>query len=202
MPITQSTVVPLKYGSFRISYHQQKERYCVSVAYGDLTNRVPIVRIHSACLFSEAFHGLLCDCAAQLTSTLKLIKKNKSGVVVYQFMEGRGVGLEAKIKALELQRTQKINTVEAFRTLGFAPDLREYGNEIDALRDLKMNKNVKLASQNPRKAHALREAGFTLVEQVHPLVNVTKYNVQELLTKRDLLGYTILTDLSRYSDTA
>lgn len=200
MSITESTLIPLEHGDFTIAYHKYADRHCVSVSYGDLKNKIPIVRIHSSCLFSEAFQGMVCDCAAQLTSTLKLIKKNKSGVVVYQFKEGRGIGLETKIKALELQRKKKINTVEAFKILGFAPDLREYSAEIAALKDLKINKSIKLASQNPRKALALLEAGFTLKGQVHPAIKVTRHNVHELLAKRDVLGYNIRNNLARYQD--
>lgn len=191
MTITQHTILPLKYGPFKISYHTTEYGDCVSVSYGNLQKRVPIVRLHSSCLFGESFHALDCDCAAQLTSTLKLIKKNKSGVIIYRYMEGRGIGLENKIKALELQRTHKINTVEAFLKLGFSSDVRNYDAEVRALRELDVNENIIVASQNPDKQKALELGGFTLVEQIHPLIKITEHNVQELMTKRDLLGYNI-----------
>ena len=117
MPITQSTVLPLEYGDFSIAYHKIGNANCISLSHGDVRGSVPIVRLHSSCLFGEAFHALDCDCAAQLSSTFKLIKRNKSGVVVYRYMEGRGIGLENKIKALELQRTHHLNTVDAFTFL-------------------------------------------------------------------------------------
>lgn len=201
MPITQSTILPLKYGDFQIAYHKQDDGYCISVSYGDLKHKTPIVRLHSSCLFSEAFQGLVCDCAAQLSSTLKLIKKNKSGVVVYRYMEGRGVGLETKIKALELQRTKKINTIEAFKILGFAPDLREYEAEIAALQELDINPEIKVASQNPYKTLILIKAGFIPIEHVHPAIKVTRHNINELITKRDLLGYNIKIDLTHHQET-
>lgn len=58
MPITETTILPLEYGHFKIAYHKQDDGYCISVSYGDLKNKVPIVRLHSSCLFSEAFQGL------------------------------------------------------------------------------------------------------------------------------------------------
>lgn len=194
MAIIQSTILPLKYGEFKISYHSFNEGTCVSVSYGDLDSQEPIVRIHSSCLFGESFHALDCDCADQLSSTLQLIKENHSGVVVYQNAEGRGVGLENKIKALELQRTLGINTVEAFRLLGFEPDLRNYTMELAALEDLAINTHIKVASQNPHKVKALRAAGYTIVKNIQPRVRLTKYNIPELLAKRDLLGYSIAFD--------
>lgn len=195
MAITQSTVLPLKYGDFRIAYHKVNDTNCISLSYGDLQTTTPIIRLHSSCLFGEAFHALDCDCAAQLSSTLKLIKKNKSGAIIYRYMEGRGVGLENKIKALELQRTHRINTVEAFEKLGFEPDIRSYESEILALMDLEPSSHVKIAGQNPHKRHALEQNGFTIVEQVHPLIKLTKHNVPELLTKKHILGYNILIEL-------
>lgn len=197
MPITQSTILPLKYGDFRISYHRIDETSCISLSYGNLDTTIPIVRLHSSCLFGEAFHALDCDCAAQLSSTLKLIKKNKSGAVVYRYMEGRGIGLENKIRALELQRTNKLNTVDAFQKLGFAPDIRDYRAEIHALRELEPNEFIKIAGQNPHKRRALEDDGFTIVEELHPLIKLTKHNVPELITKKDLLGYNILIELGR-----
>jgi len=191
MAITHSTVLPLRYGLFQISYHKFEEGDCVSVSYGNLTDSEPIVRFHSSCLFGESFHSLHCDCADQLSSTLKLIKKNGSGVILYQYVEGRGIGLENKIKALEIQRTQKVNTVEAFRLLGFKPDIRTYEREIASLHDLQINNTIKIAGQNPRKAKALTAAGFTIAEVVHPIIRLTKYNIAELLVKRDLMGYDI-----------
>ena len=194
MAITQSTLLPLKYGVFRICYHVADEGTCISVSYGDLQKLVPVIRIHSSCLFGESFHALDCECADQLHSTLKLIVKNRSGAIVYQYAEGRGVGLENKINALELQRTKRVNTVEAFALLGFEPDVRKYDIEIAALADLHPNKNIKVASQNPRKLEALQRAGFAIAETVHPFVRVTKYNIPELITKRDLMGHTIPAD--------
>lgn len=191
MPVTQSTILPLRYGEFMIAYHRMLQGDCVSIRLGDVQNGVPIVRIHSSCLFGESLGALDCDCADQLVSSLKLIRRNRSGVVVYRYAEGRGVGLENKIKALELQRTRHLNTVEAFRQLGFEPDARTYEAEVLALKELEVSANVKVATQNPQKLAALRSSGFTVMEQVHPAVRVTKYNVQELMTKKLLLGYNI-----------
>lgn len=191
MTVTYSTIHPLKYGQYTISYHKTEAGQCVSVSYGDLKGKIPIIRIHSACLFGEALGGLECDCADQLTSTLKLIKKNKSGVVVYSYAEGRGIGLENKIRALELERTQKVNTVDAFKQLGFSSDERIYDAEVAALKDLGINTTIHVATQNPKKIAALEEAGFEIVERVSPAIHVTKYNIENLIVKKELLGYHI-----------
>lgn len=193
MAIKHSTTLPLKYGDFRISYHVFEEGYCVSVAYGDVSNGVPVVRIHSSCLFGESFHALDCDCAMQLSSTLQLIRDNGSGVVVYEYAEGRGVGLEKKIQALEIQHERGLDTVEAFAELGLRPDLRSYANCLAAMTDLDLARTVRFASQNPNKIAAMKNAGYEIKEVLHPAIEITPYNESELLTKKHRLGYGIRT---------
>jgi 3,4-dihydroxy 2-butanone 4-phosphate synthase / GTP cyclohydrolase II len=188
--ITQSTQLQLQSGLFTVRYHRTSHGECVSVAHGDLAHGAPVVRLHASCLFGEAFGALGCDCAPQLASTLELIQQH-GGVLVYRYAEGRGVGLEQKIQALELQHTRWLDTVEAFAAMGYEPDLRQYGAELEALADLGVSRTVKFASQNPRKLVALQAAGFEVVEQLHPAIEVTEYNRPELLTKKNKLGYSI-----------
>lgn len=191
MPITQRTVLPLKYGSFNIAYHKSKEGNCISISSGALNVGMPIVRLHSSCLFGESLHALDCDCAKQLTSTLQLIVASGNGVVVYEYAEGRGIGLENKIRALEIQRSQNVDTVEAFEFMGLKPDLRSYDMSIVALRDLEVSPTIRLASQNPRKRNALEKGGFKVVELLHPEIEITEHNKPELLAKKHKLGYSI-----------
>lgn len=189
--ITQHTILPLEYGDFTISYHKHPAGDCVSVHKGDLSAGTPIVRIHSSCLFGEAFHGLDCDCGTQLSAALKLINDEGTGVVVYHYAEGRGVGLETKIQALELQRTQNMDTVESLASMGIAPDLRTYDMTIAALHDHAVSKTIRVATQNPKKLAALTNAGYTITEVVQLNVPITDLNKRELLTKKHKLGYLI-----------
>lgn len=189
--ITQQTIIPLQHGTFTISYHKTDSGDCVSVHKGDLAQGTPLVRIHSSCLFGEAFHGLDCDCASQLDTTLGLIGKEGAGIVVYHYAEGRGVGLERKIEALELQRTQGLDTVESLAKMGLQPDLRTYDTTLVALEDLGVAKTIRVASQNPKKLDALKQAGFTITEVVSLNIPVTDLTRPELLTKKHKLGYLI-----------
>lgn len=191
MAITQSTILPLQAGEFKINYHKFSDGYCLSFIHGDILVNNPIVRIHSSCLFGESFHSLDCDCQEQLDMTLELIKKNESGVVIYTYAEGRGIGLENKIKSLEIERVKKIDTVEAFKTLGYESDLRNYANEIGALKELNINKNLKIVSGNPYKIDSLIKAGFNIIEKITLKVTVNQYNKSELLAKKNKLGYSI-----------
>lgn len=189
MPITQHTILPLKYGSFKISYHTFDTKSCLGISSGEFSAGTPIVRLHSSCLFGESLHSLDCDCAKQLSSTLQLIAESDGGVVIYEYAEGRGIGLENKIHALEVQRVNNVDTVEAFASMGFEPDMRSYDVSIKALQELGVSNTIRLASQNPRKRAALENAGFVVAELVHPKIDITAYNKPELLTKKHKLGY-------------
>ena len=191
MAITRTTILPFEHGYFKVAYRRCEEGGCISLPYGDLTEDVPVVRMHSSCLFGEAFHSLDCDCAFQLDSTLKLIKDYGKGVVVYQYAEGRGIGLEEKVHALAIQRLRKVDTVEAFKSMGLSSDLRSYEIPLAALKDLKLARTIKFASQNPNKLAAVTAAGFKVVEVLDPYIVVTSHNKPELLTKKNKLGYSI-----------
>jgi GTP cyclohydrolase II len=166
---------------------------CITVSYGDVADGTPIVRIHSSCLFGESFHALDCDCSKQLSSALEIIAAHGCGVVVYRYCEGRGVGLENKMKALALQHNENIDTVEAFARLGFTPDERDYSLDLLALQELGICKTVKFASQNPNKHAAMERGGYKIVETVHPEIELTEFNRSELYTKKHKLGYKIQT---------
>jgi len=97
MPITASTIIKTRFGDFQVSFHETESGDCVSFSQGKLTKGKPIVRLHSACLFGEVFHSLHCDCLRQVTQTMALIQKNKCGVIVYSYQEGRGIGLKRKV---------------------------------------------------------------------------------------------------------
>lgn len=192
MSIIASTILELEYGSYRICYHRTNAGDCISFSIGDLDKTVPIVRIHSSCLFGEAMHSLHCDCGQQLDQTFEAIKKHGAGVVVYTYAEGRGIGLLKKIEAMEAQRAQDIDTVQAFTALGFdKADLRNYDAEIEALQDLGVGCHIQLVSNNPNKIKYLTDAGFIVDKRVELAIVLNPYNEKELLVKKHRMGYYI-----------
>jgi 3,4-dihydroxy 2-butanone 4-phosphate synthase/GTP cyclohydrolase II len=192
MAITGSTILHLKYGCFKACFHKTEFGDCVSFSRGDITRGEPIVRIHSACLFGEAFHSLHCDCGEQLDKTLKMIVKRKSGVIIYTYAEGRGIGLENKIKSMNIEREKKVNTIQAFNSLGYAKsDLRDYKREIIALRDLKLSKNIIIVSNNPHKLKELECDGYIIKKIIKQKIKHNKFNRNELFLKKEKKLYYI-----------
>ena len=120
---------------------------------GDLTEGVPLLRIHSQCFTGEVLGSLRCDCRDQLEMAMQAIAEEGRGLVIYEYQEGRGIGLMAKLEAYELQDAG-LDTVEANHALGFKADCRDFSLPAAIVRDLGI-KRVRLLSNNPRKAQRI-----------------------------------------------
>lgn len=147
-----------------------------------------LVRIHSQCLTGDVFESLLCDCGSQLRQAMRQVRKAGKGVILYMRQEGRGIGLLAKLQAYRLQQEEGLDTVEANRRLGFAPDLRHYGIGAQILFDLGV-RQIRLLTNNPKKVVGLDGYGLRIVERVPIEVPAHERNRRYLRTKRDKLGH-------------
>ena len=194
MALISSTTLQTKYGKLTVKYHQFKINFdfesCISISHGDLSKSVCIVRIHSACVFSESFGAIDCDCQYQLENSLKLISE-KGGVIVYLYQEGRGVGLLNKIKALELERVENIDTVAAFQRLHFELDPRRYTIAVKALRELGVNKKIELITNNSLKSLQLESGGFYISKKIKLRFPHSKLIKKYLKVKKEKLGHEI-----------
>lgn len=79
----------------------------IALLAGRPPRRNAYVRVHDACLTSEAFGSCKCDCRAQLLAAQKEIgdqaARGEGGIIIYTFQEGRNIGIVNKIKAYDVQ---------------------------------------------------------------------------------------------------
>jgi 3,4-dihydroxy 2-butanone 4-phosphate synthase/GTP cyclohydrolase II len=146
-----------------------------------------LVRVHSECLTGDVFGSMRCDCGEQLHNAMEMIADAGKGVILYMRQEGRGIGLEGKLKAYELQDKGK-DTVEANLALGFKADLRDYGVGAQILRDLGVRK-LKLLTNNPKKIVGLEGYGLTVVKRMPIEMPPHAKNVHYLKVKKNKMGH-------------
>lgn len=185
------TVLPTsKAGEFRMIVYADNLETSLYVALvkGEIKAGEPVlVRLHSQCLTGDVFGSERCDCGEQLDAAMGMIEAAGSGVLVYMFDEGRGIGLLNKIRAYALQ-DQGHDTVEANHALGFAADMRDYRAGAHILFDLGA-RAVRLMTNNPDKVAALADYGLQVVERVAVEVPPRDANRKYLDTKRSKFGH-------------
>ncbi len=190
------TKLPTDYGEFKLIAFENTINDFIHLALvkGEVRNdNDTLVRVHSQCLTGDVFGSHRCDCGEQLHRALEMIEKEGSGVLLYMYQEGRGIGLVNKLKAYALQ-DQGRDTVQANEELGFKPDLRDYGIGAQILVNLGL-KNIRLITNNPRKIVGLEGYGLHIVERVPIEVHPKKDNIKYLEAKKKKLGHLINTGI-------
>lgn len=163
------------------------DHHLALVAGNPARQKSALVRVHSECLTGDVFGSQRCDCGAQLRAAMRLVAREKHGVILYMRQEGRGIGLAKKLHAYELQEAG-LDTVEANKKLGFEADLRDYGIGAQILAHLGL-KRIRLLTNNPRKIIGLRGYGLQIVERVPLVLPRTAHNEKYLRTKKVKLGH-------------
>jgi len=169
--ITATSLLPTNHGEFtvysfrgnEVNNHGEPHLALVTDLSGGL---IPLVRIHSECITGDVFRSLRCDCGNQLDKSLELIANHGAGALIYLRQEGRGIGIENKLKAYRLQE-RGLDTIEANEHLGLPADNRNYSAAVSILNYLGISQ-CKLMTGNPMKIAALENKGI-IVKEVIPL---------------------------------
>jgi 3,4-dihydroxy 2-butanone 4-phosphate synthase/GTP cyclohydrolase II len=182
--------LPTKYGDFTaVAYKSDIDNdEHLALVMGDIKTRKPVlVRVHSECLTGDIFGSMRCDCGEQVIQSIKRIAEEERGVLLYMRQEGRGIGFHNKICAYELQ-DKGLDTIEANLSLGFEPDLRDYGIGAQILVDLGLHK-IRLITNNPKKVIGLEGYGINVVETVPIIIPPNPHNRRYLETKQKKMGH-------------
>ncbi len=185
---SSSARLPTAFGEFTVTVyrdHDRKEN--LSLHMGELDGPPPLVRIHSECLTGDVFGSVRCDCGEQLQAAMRCVSAEGRGLILYLRQEGRGIGLDNKIRAYALQDVG-MDTVEANLHLGFPADLRSYKHAAAMLKDHGIH-SVRLVTNNPEKVKALEACGIRVVERVQYEIQPRPENYAYLQTKASKMGH-------------
>jgi GTP cyclohydrolase II len=198
---TEAATIQLRttFGSFLLTAYethyasQPQMNYALAIKTSSMP-QVPIVRVQSSCVLGEVFHTYDCDCGEQLDAALTMIAE-KGGILFYLDQEGRGHGLINKIKELQLQQTQGLDTVEASERLDLPADQRDFTVVGDILKHLNITE-IQLLTNNPKKIKEITATGISISERLPLEIQPNPHNLQYLTTKKFKLGHL----LTKYID--
>jgi len=182
--------LPTEHGNFKLTMYRSRITGLEHLALvkGKVDDGAPVlVRVHSECFTGDVLGSERCDCGPQLHMAMEMIEKEGRGAVLYMRQEGRGIGLANKLHAYHLQE-KGMDTVEANVALGFAPDLRDYGEGAQILVNLGIRK-LRLMTNNPCKVKGLEGYGLEIVERVPIVIPATCHDKRYLDTKREKMGH-------------
>ena len=194
-----STRIPTRWGIFdAIGFERdiwnggRKIETALALVMGDLSKGAPLQRIHSQCVTGEVLGSLHCDCGDRLETAMQAIAKEGRGLVIYEYREGRDIGLIAKLEAFEAQDVG-LDTVEANHALGFKADLKDFGRPAAIARHLGIKK-VCLPWNDSRKTGALAEKRIDVVTQLACEAVPNPNSLAYLQAKKQKMGHALVLD--------
>ena len=154
-----------------------------------------IVRIDSGCLTGMVFGDRTCDCHEQLLIAIDSAIENGIGFIIHiPSQDGRGMGIDFKLKTLDEQYYNHLNTVESAKKVSHLEniDRRTYHGAVGCLKLLgvKLNMRLNIATNNPEKIEAFKLAGFSNLNTSRVFATHISDEVKKHLSaKQQFLGH-------------
>jgi GTP cyclohydrolase II len=149
----------------------------------------PLVRVHSECVFGEAFDSTFCDCAEQFRMAMHRLCEDGHGILFYLRFDGRGAGLAAKVSATALEM-KGIDTYESRVTIGVKPEGRDF-KPVGRFLISKGVRAIRLLTNNPDKAGDIRALGIDVEIERLVVRNPNRFVRALYETKRQRFGHDI-----------
>ena len=154
-----------------------------------------IVRIDSGCLTGMVFGDRTCDCHEQLLLAINSAWENGLGFIIHiPSQDGRGAGIDLKLKTLDEQHYNNLNTIESAKAVLKTNniDRRTYHGTVGCLKVLGVETSMPLniATNNPDKISAFKSAGFTKLNTSRVFATHISDEVKRHLSaKQEFLGH-------------
>jgi 3,4-dihydroxy 2-butanone 4-phosphate synthase/GTP cyclohydrolase II len=182
--------IPTAFGEFQLCIYLEDEnrKEHLALTFGDPEGKdAVLVRVHSECFTGDVLGSLRCDCGEQLQCAMAMIVDAGEGVIIYLRQEGRGIGLEEKLRAYNLQ-DEGYDTVDANLALGHQADERDYACAERILTNLGI-KSISLITNNPSKIEELTRLGIKVRQRIPLTPTINPENVRYISTKIERMSH-------------
>jgi 3,4-dihydroxy 2-butanone 4-phosphate synthase/GTP cyclohydrolase II len=156
-----------KFGEFKtVRYTNQIDNEChLVLTRGDISGKENVlVRVHSHCVYGDAFGSLDCDCYELIPAALERISEVGTGVFLY--LHQTGPGLQAVWQEGEHRWVAHGASPTVFVPAGGHPPIQhESGLGAQILSDLGLT-TIHLLTNHPRKVVGLEGFGIQITAQV------------------------------------
>lgn len=150
-----------KFGTFLEILYYDGQKESIALVMGNVENAENVLcRVHSQCISSHIFNSIECDCREQMEMAQFLIQQESRGIVVWLDQEGRGHGHLALLSSARL-REEGHSQTDAYISLGYNQDARNYRRATEILEDLKVA-SITLLTNNPHKVDSLMKDGIKI----------------------------------------
>ena len=176
--------IPTETGEYQLCLYSndRDNKEHLAVIFGEVAEKENVlVRVHSECFTGDVLGSLRCDCGEQLARAMQIIADAGTGVILYLRQEGRGIGLQDKLRAYNLQDVG-FDTVDANLQLGHQADERDYTVAARILDDLAV-RSICLLTNNPQKITSLLALGVQVNGRVPLTPGINPENARYLQTK-------------------
>jgi 3,4-dihydroxy 2-butanone 4-phosphate synthase/GTP cyclohydrolase II len=156
--------VETDFGVFKtIAYASEiNPEYHLALVRGEVSGRERVlVRMHSRCVYGNAFGSTACECGPMLRSSMKTIAEAGEGVIVYLHENSPGFRIEPGSQGMA-------------RIVSHSPDSQslqhEHGIGAQILSDLGLH-TIRLLTNHPRRVVALEGFGIEILDQLPVAIN-------------------------------
>ena len=155
-------------GEFRtIAYASDlNPEFHMALVYGDVAGKEGVlVRMHSRCIYGDAFGSTACDCGRLVRNSLRMIAAEGLGVLVYLHETGPGFRIERDTRGEPRMVSHSRDFVHYKGDDGQRQLQHEHGIGAQILSELGLH-TIRLLTNHPRKIVALEGFGIEIVDQV------------------------------------
>ncbi len=154
--------IKTQYGEYDEILYYDGQKEIIVFIHGQVKNTEEVLcRVHSSCIYGHYINSIECDCRQQLAISQQLIQEAGKGIIIILEQEGKGNGHFALMQS-KIYKKQGFSQAEAYKTVGFKSDARDFSRVADILKDISV-KSICMLTDNANKVETLTQFGISVI---------------------------------------